>query len=45
MHDPKKTLLFLIKFGAQNKNLKSASEALDEIAIFLRTQNAVPFGE
>jgi len=45
MHDAKKTLLLLIKYGAQNKNLKSAGEALDEIAIFMRTLNAVPFGE
>ncbi len=36
MNDPKKTLLLLIKFGANNKNLKSAGEALDEIAIYLQ---------
>lgn len=36
MHDQKKTLLMLIKFGAQNKNLKTAAEALDEIAYILR---------
>ena len=45
MHDPKKTLLMLIKFGAQNKNLKCAAEALDEIACFLRQMQSVPFGE
>lgn len=45
MHDHKKTLLFLIKYGAQNKNLKSAGEALDEIAVFMRTLDSVPFGE
>ena len=36
MHDSKKTLLLLIKYGAMNKNLKSAGEALDEIALHLR---------
>jgi len=36
MHDSKKTLLLLIKFGAMNKNLKSAGETLDEIAIHLK---------
>jgi len=45
MYDPKKTLLLIIKFGAMNKNLKSAGESLDEIAIYLKTQNTVPFGE
>ena len=45
MHDPKKTLLLMIKFGAMNKNLKSAGESLDEIAIFLKTHDTVPFGE
>ena len=45
MLDPKKTLLMLIKHGAMNKNLKSAAEALDEIACFLKKQDAVPLGE
>jgi len=36
MHDSKKTLLMLIKHGATNTNLKSAGEALDEIAVHLR---------
>ena len=45
MHDPKKTLLMLIKFGGQNTNLKSAAETLDEIAIYLRSIQSVPFGE
>ena len=45
LHDSKKTLLLLIKFGAQNKNLKSAAEALDEIAIHLRQIQSVPLGE
>lgn len=36
MHDSKKSLLMLIKYGAMNKNLKSAGEALDEIAIHLK---------
>jgi hypothetical protein len=37
MYDHKKTLLLMIKFGATNKNLKSAGETLDEIAIYLKT--------
>mmetsp|Transcript_39875 Transcript_39875/g.52188 ORF Transcript_39875/g.52188 Transcript_39875/m.52188 type:complete len:199 (-) Transcript_39875:2434-3030(-) len=45
MHDQKKTLLLLIKYGATNKNLKSAGEALDEIACFLKVLGSVPFGE
>ena len=45
MTDAKKNLLLLIKYGAMAKNLKSAAECLDEIAIFLRTLNSVPFGE
>lgn len=45
MHDAKKTLLMLIKFGAQSTNLKSAGETLDEIATYLRTVQSVPFGE
>ena len=36
MHDSKKTLLLLIKYGAMNKNLKSAGESLDEIACHLQ---------
>lgn len=34
-----------MKYGAANKNLKSAAEALDEIAIYLRNTGEVPFGE
>lgn len=45
MHDHKKTLLMIVKYGATNKNLKSAGECLDEIATFLRSHNSVPFGE
>ena len=45
MLDPKRCLLLLIKYGANNKNLKSAGEALDEIAIYLRNTGQVPFGE
>lgn len=45
MHDSKKTLLLLIKYGALNKNLKSAGEALDEIAEHLKHIQSVPFGE
>lgn len=45
MYDNKKTLLLLIKYGATNKNLKSAGEALDEIAICLQKMQSVPFGE
>ncbi len=45
MLDSKKCLLQLIKYGANNKNLKSAGEALDEIAIYLRNTGQVPFGE
>lgn len=45
MHDSKKTLLLLIKFGAMNTNLKAAGESLDEIAIHLKTLGQVPFGE
>jgi len=39
MYDHKKTLLLMIKFGATNKNLKSAGETLDEIAIYLKSQD------
>lgn len=45
VQDQKKALLLLIKYGAQNKNLKSAAEVLDEIAIYLRSLGSVPFGE
>lgn len=45
MFDQKKTLLMIIKHGATSKNLKNAGECLDEIAIFLRAQKVVPFGE
>lgn len=45
MHDHKKTLLMIVKYGATNKNLKSAAECLDEIATFLKQNESVPFGE
>ena len=45
IYDPKKTLLALIKHGANNKNLKSVGETLDEIAVYLQQIESVPFGE
>lgn len=45
MHDSRRMLALVIKYGAMSKNLKSASECLDEVAHFLRTQDQMPLGE
>lgn len=35
LHDHRKTLMLIIKYGCTNKNLKSVAESLDEISSYL----------
>ena len=35
LHDHRKTLILIIKYGCQHKNLKSVAESLDEVAHYI----------
>ena len=35
LHDHRKTLMLIIKYGCASKNLKSVAESLDEVAFYL----------
>jgi hypothetical protein len=40
LYDQKKTIVLILKFGTNSKNLKSVAESLDEISMFV-TKNGV----